>query len=186
MGRARIYDTTPPREGRPWPYTPPSIRERMFNALLYSIVTSIAVAGVILAIVSALRTPAAITYQQNKIQTGRDTYCPGEVLSVEIDAQVNIAPAIIVRSDTIWSVEKGRTVVYDDEPLYANFTEKATIRRELFYELPQIPPGRYEFRSVAQTFSQRAESLTLPFVVPSDCQPSLRARRVDISGRIVR
>lgn len=186
MARARIYDTSAALEARRWPYSPPSMKERIFNAVLYALVTSIAVAGVIMAIVSAIRTPAAITYGEDEVQTGRDAYCPGDVIAIEIDAQVNIAPAIIVRSDTIWSVDRDRTIVFDDDPLYSNFTKKTRVRRHLYYTLPQIPPGRYEYRSVAQTFSQRAESITLAFLVPSDCPPNPNAPQIDISGRIIR
>lgn len=113
---------------------------------------------------------AVTTYQHSVIATNDKPLCPGDKVTYDQVACFKDTPVTVVIASTVWSVDRGITVVPDRQPAYVNYTQPATVTLHGEWEVPKdFPPGRYERRMIGTAFGHKAEGFTVPFTVAKDC-----------------
>lgn len=95
--------------------------------------------------------------------------CPGETISYTVQVDVRKAPSQVMVVETFWSVDEGRTAVFDDSPFWVAYTDVAKFEREFVTFVPALKPGRYELRSVSQSLDAESTGFEVPFTVRGDC-----------------
>lgn len=95
--------------------------------------------------------------------------CPGESLTYQITLHINDVPTLAVNARTVWSVDRGITVTPDTAPRYVIWREVGTIRAEVMYPIPELPPGNYEVRSGTAGIGQGTTAYAVGFRIPEGC-----------------
>ena len=140
---------------------------------LYLVLTATLSIGIMAAILIVPLSKSPIHYTEKiYYPINGDTFCPGE--KIEIDFYVNVvaAPTIIKIIDTFWSTENNRTAIADIEPKYSIIIQKeASSPRNISITVPDLPPGKYEYRHALQSEQTYPQIFITPFVIPPSCQP---------------
>jgi hypothetical protein len=98
-----------------------------------------------------------------------DQWCPGDIISVSNSAKHLKSPEVFRIVDSIWSVDDRYTVVTDDSPEYIVITERSQPETRVSITIPDIPPGRYEFRHASECTGCDIAYYTVKFSVSEDC-----------------
>lgn len=95
--------------------------------------------------------------------------CPGDRLETSIKSQIRKAPVILLIVESIYSTDLGQTVVFDDLPQMAVFSAPQVVLRTWSTTVPDLPPGKYEWRVGVQAWHLSADAFSVPFSVREDC-----------------
>ena len=113
--------------------------------------------------------PAVYITSPTRVLPNPAEVCPGEMMSYTVQIDIQVAPSQVMIVETVWSVDMGHTIIFDESPIWAAYTDPVRFAREFIYTVPQLEPGQYELRSVAQEFSSKPSAYSVPFTVRGDC-----------------
>ncbi len=110
------------------------------------------------------------TYASIDIEPANASLCPGDTVTYSQTVNYRDTPAVVMIVDSLWSVDNGRTVLYESEPRWANYTEPAQIVGSGTWEIPiDLSPGTYERRVSGQAMGRDPQMFTVRFTVVDDC-----------------
>ena len=110
-----------------------------------------------------------VTYSQDVYYPEKEEYCPGEKAEVKITVRLDYAPSIVQIINTIWSSDQHRTVVFDYQPEWVITSDVETIHRTIVVDIPDQPPGKYEYRQAASLDYSEPSFFAIPFTISETC-----------------
>jgi hypothetical protein len=119
--------------------------------------------------------PAVVANYDVKIHylpPGEELVCPGDTIQFEPVLHVTVAPMIAEFTQTWWSVDPPFTVEQQKatEITRSAYTETGTFSRPVTATVPNVGPGKYEYRRVVQDLvTSRMAFTTVPITVRDDC-----------------
>lgn len=138
------------------------------NAII--LLSSLVVCALLLGLMLRYEPPApAVNFRFPVVDPGAASYCPGDVMSFRQEMHIVNTPATLHVAKTVWSVADERTVIWDEEPDWANYTAPAVVRQSVTYTIPQLMPGAYELRVAIGGEGWRTAAYVAPFAVRVGC-----------------
>lgn len=95
-------------------------------------------------------------------------WCPEETVTINVRYAIRRS-GITSIIETFWSSDQQYTIVADDQPIWFIVTDNTKATRAWSVVVPQLPPGKYEYRLAIE---QRAAAFTIlqfPFTIPVSC-----------------
>lgn len=149
---------------------PPEARAFVPVLALFTLLAVCMMLGGLYLFTQVLRQPD-YEFLANVVQPEQGRRCPGDYLDFTYVSRVNRAPIAVGLIRTFFDVNPAHpgTVVFGDHIEWVVHTRPVTVRRTMHVPVPQLPPGRYEWREGAQSFELPTSAFSVPFEVPGGC-----------------
>jgi len=134
----------------------------MFWAMAGASVAGAIFVAMLLIGVSYVAFPPAATFPVNQDGEVRQT-CVGDSLGIVTDLQIVRAPIIATFFQTWWSKDTNRVEIVEATPLNAVYKETGATVLVVLVQVPELPPGQYEFRLAVRASSNGTPDV---FVIP--------------------
>lgn len=110
----------------------------------------------------ALTTTVIIQHNQSDII---NTYCPGDVMSVDYHVKTSKVPSIISIYDNWRSDDLGYNVVLEDNPQHSIISSPEDFTRTISVTIPSLQAGSYTYVRAAQEDGAPISVMSIPIKV---------------------
>lgn len=112
------------------------------------------------------------TYEYNLLDVEETNLCPGDMLMFEYQVHVPSDGAFVARITETITTGNGVHVVFDEHPFYANQIGPIDIIRTLSVQIPDLPPGDYQYRRAGALppSSGSPAFMAIPFRIMEGCK----------------